>query len=175
MSKEDCFELGYVIKSHGVRGEVGIMLDVDIPEEYEELESVLIETKNELVPHFIEEISIRGNKAIVKFEEFEKIEDVQPILGCKLFLPLDVLPQLKDDQFYYHEIVDFQIIDKQLGSLGKVDNVYTMPTHDMISMMYQEKEVLIPILPEIVLSADKEEKIIHVDLPNGLLEVYLEE
>jgi 16S rRNA processing protein RimM len=50
MTKEDCFELGKITKTHGVKGEVILWLDVDFPEDYEEMDSVFLEVRGELVP-----------------------------------------------------------------------------------------------------------------------------
>ncbi len=54
MNKEACFQLGYVAKIHGIHGEVSIVLDVDNPEYYQNLESVFVEFNSRLVPFFIE-------------------------------------------------------------------------------------------------------------------------
>ncbi len=173
MTQEDCFELGHISKTHGLKGEVVLFLDVDNPEAYEDMESMFIEVRNELVPFFIEQMYIRGSKAIVKFEGFENIEKATELLKKKAFLPLDNLPELKDGQFYYHDVIGFRVIDKTLGSLGLVSSVYSLDQGDLLVMEYQEKEVLIPINDTNVLKADMELMEIYVDLPDGLLEVYL--
>ena len=145
MTKDDCYELGHIIKTHALKGELGILLDVDYPDEYELLESVLVETKGELVPYFIEELQIRGNKAIVKFEGIDTWEQAKPLVGSGLFLTLDNLPELEDGQFFYHEILGATVVDYQLGTLGKVSDVYTVINQDIVVMTYQEKEILIPV------------------------------
>jgi 16S rRNA processing protein RimM len=176
MSKDDCYELGRVIKTHGVKGELSIYLDVDIPKEYEELDSVFVEVKGELVPYFIEDINILQNKkAIVKFEDLESIEAVQNLVGAKLFLPTEVLPELEEGQFYYHDVIGYQVIDEKLGKLGTVENFFSMPTHDMLVMVYRNKEVLIPVVSHIVVKADKTFQEVHTSLPEGLVDVYMEE
>lgn len=175
MTKEDCFELGKITKTHGVKGEVILWLDVDFPEDYEDMDSLFLEVRGELVPYFMESYQLRGNRAIVKFEDCDTFEQAETMVNLQAFLPLEVLPELEDDQFYYHEIIGFQIIDKKLGILGLVRTVYSMQAQDLLVMEYQGKEVLIPINPEIVLDADKEAKTLNVDLPEGLLDVYLSE
>jgi 16S rRNA processing protein RimM len=174
MTKDDCYELGYVIKTHGVRGELSIMLDVDFPEEYAEMDSLFLEVKNELIPYFLEDINVLANrKAIIKIEELDSIEAVQGLVGSKIYLPLDVLPELDEGQFYYHEVMGFVVVDAQLGPLGKVTYVSSLPTQDVLVMEYQTREVLIPITDEIVLRADKQALQVHVNLPEGLLDVYM--
>ncbi|AFK05338.1 Ribosome maturation factor rimM [Emticicia oligotrophica DSM 17448] len=175
MTKEDCYLLGRLTKTHGLKGELTIWLDVDYPEEYEDLDSVLVEIKGELVPHFVEEIQIRPNKSIIKFEDINSIEAAQKIVNCDLYLPNDNLEELDDDQFYYHEIIDFDIVDDSYGKLGRVSAVYTAEVQDLIAMVYQNKEILIPISDEIVKTVDRDKKELYTSLPQGLLEVYLEE
>ena len=175
MIKETCFELGKITKTHGLKGEVVLWLDVDFPEDYEDLESVFLDVRGELIPHFIETYRQSGNRAIVKFEDIDTFEKAETMINFQAFLPLEELPELTNEQFYYHEIIDYQIVDKNLGELGKVLTVHSMQAQDLMVMEYKGKEVLIPVISEIVLTADKEAKILHVNLPEGLLEVYMEE
>lgn len=175
MTKDDCYEVGYIVKTHGLKGEVGVHLDVDNPSDYSDLDGLLIEKNGELIPHFIEKIRINVDKAIIKFEGINRIEDAEPLVRKTLYLSLDQLDELSDDQFYYHEIIDFQIVDENLGPLGKIKTIYNQPHQDLIAMDYKEKEVLIPISHEHVLKANHEKKELYVNLPEGLLEIYLDE
>jgi 16S rRNA processing protein RimM len=173
MTQEDCFELGHFSKTHGLKGEIVLFLDVDNPEAYEELDSVFVEIKNELVPFFIENFYIRGNKAILRFEGYESWEQANELVKKRVFLPLDNLPKLKENQFYYHDVLGFTVVDQQLGKLGVVSTFFSLEQGDLLVMTYQEKEVLIPINDTNVLKADLEMMEVLVNLPNGLLEVYL--
>lgn len=175
VTKDDCYQLGKITKTHGVQGELVFFLDVDTPSAYEELESVLIEIKGELVPHFIESISINRDRAIVALEGVETIEDAQKLVNTDLFLPLENLEPLDDDQFYFHEIIGYSVRDEKLGDLGTVRAVYTMATQDLIAMDYQGQEILIPANSAIVPSADRSNRVLNVRLPEGLIEVYMEE
>ncbi|MCU0468550.1 MAG: ribosome maturation factor RimM [Arcicella sp.] len=175
MTKDNCFELGKITKTHGVRGEVILWLDVDFPEDYEDLESVFLDVKGELVPFFMETFRLSGNRAIVQFEDIDTFEKAEGLINLQAYLPLEELPELDDDQFYYHEIIGFQVIDKNKGELGTVYTVHAMQAQDLLVMDYQGKEVLIPVIPEIVLNAEKDKKILNVNLPEGLLEVYMED
>ena len=94
------------------------------------------------------------------------------MVGCSAFLPEDNLDELDETQFYYHEIIGFDVEDQQLGKLGKVKTVYTMPIQDLIAMPYNGHEVLIPVNDEIIPKVNREAKILYVNLPEGLLEVY---
>lgn len=175
MKVEDCFEFGYVAKIHGYKGEVVLALDVDDPEAYEYLESLFILIKGNLVPYFVETLRLQGDKAVVKLEDVASQEAAQALVGNALFLPLSNLPALEEDQFYYHDIVGYRVIDAALGALGEVTNVYELPQQALIAMNYQEKEVLIPISDAIVRKANHDRKELEVTLPEGLLDIYLNE
>ncbi|TDB57324.1 ribosome maturation factor RimM [Arundinibacter roseus] len=175
MTQEQCYLLGYIVKTHGTKGQVVFHLDVDYPDEYEDLESVFIEIKGELVPYFIENINIqKQSRAIVQIEEIDTIEKAQTFVGHALYMPLDTLDELEEDQFYYHEIKDFSIIDQEKGELGFVREVYSVSTQNLIALDYKGVEVLIPIVDDIVLKVNRELKQVVVQLPEGLLEVYTE-
>ena len=175
MTKDNCFELGKITKTHGLKGEVVLWLDVDFPEDYEDLESILLEERGELVPYFMGSYRLSGNRAIVKFEDIDTFEKAELMINLQAFLPLEDLPELDKNQFYYHEIIDYKVVDKNLGELGTVQTVHSMQAQDLLVMDYKGKEVLIPVISEIVLNADKEAKVLNVNLPDGLLEVYLED
>ncbi len=177
MNIDSCYLLGFVIKPHGLKGEVVVQLDVDFPEYYKELESVFISKNQEkiLIPFFIEKINLHQQKAQIKLEEVDTIEQAEALVGNEIYLPLSFLPSLTEDQFYFHEIIDFQVLDEDKGTLGYVQDVYQLPNQDLIGMIYQQKEVLIPINDDTVKKVDRENKILFVSLPEGLLEIYLED
>lgn len=175
MTQDSCFLLGYIVRTHGTSGDVVIFLDVDYPEDYEDLDSVYFDIKGDLVPYFVERFNLqKQSKAIVTFEEVNTIEKAQALVGTSLYLPLDSLAELEEEQFYYHEIKGYTVIDEHKGELGIVREVYSLNGQDLIAMDYKGVEVLIPTSEEIVLKADKENNKLMVNLPEGLLEVYLE-
>jgi 16S rRNA processing protein RimM len=150
-------------------------MDVDDPYEYEELDAVFVQQGNEMVPYFIEDLQIRENLNLMTLEGITTIDAAKDLVGSKLFLPVAMLPKLKDDQFYYHEIVDYQVNDQHLGSLGTIKEVYSTGAQDVIIMLYQGVEVLIPLTDEIVPKVDKQNKVVITQLPDGLLDVYMNE
>ncbi|WP_025763941.1 ribosome maturation factor RimM [Dyadobacter tibetensis] len=174
MTQDNCFLLGYIVRTHGMSGNVVFFMDVDDAYDYDDLETVFVELKGELVPYFIDDLNIqKQNNAIVSLEEVDTIEKAQALVGASLYLPLDELEELEEGKFYYHEIKGYQVLDKELGMLGIVREVYSLNGQDLISMDYKGAEVLIPTAHDIVLKADKEQNTLFVNLPEGLLDVYL--
>ena len=175
MKLDQCFQLGMVLKPHGLKGELYISLDTDYPEDYREMESVFLLQNGKLVPFFIERIQVKHKEALLKFEDVDDKEAALDLRGTTLHLPLTDLPELSGSQFYFHEISGFQIEDTEKGKLGVVKEVFEAGHQDLIGMEYKGKEVLIPINDDVILNVDRDNALIKVSLPEGLLELYLEE
>ena len=173
MNVNECFELGYIAKTHGLKGELMVVLDVDNPQKYSGLDSFFVQLQGQLIPYFMEHYNLQGGRAIVKLEEVDSLDAAKNLVGSKLYLPLDNLPKLRKGQFYYHQVLGYQIVDAQKGPLGTVSAIYDMPGNDLLAMDYQGREVLIPMNGGIMGHADHAAKTLLVHLPEGLLEVYM--
>lgn len=173
MLLDDCFEIGFILRPHGLKGAVNIQMDVDDPEKYKGMESVIIKIGDNLVPFFITHLQINGNKGILQLKDINSKEEADELKSCTLLLPLDLLPPLEEGQFYYHEVLGYEIVDQSLGKLGIIEDIFTGGIQDLISMKYKEKEILIPVNNEIVGHADHKQKKVYVHLPEGLLDIYL--
>lgn len=176
MTVDDCYQLGYVVKPHGLKGEVQIFLDVDSPEEYEKLESVFVLQGQQLVPFFMESIAVRGSKAIVAFEEVESVEEAKALKGCELYLPLNNLPELGADDFYYHELVGFSLKSSSGEPIGEIKTVLEAGAQELLAVRHSSgKEILVPLTDQLIDTLNKEGKELVMEIPDGLLDVYLNE
>jgi 16S rRNA processing protein RimM len=174
MHKEDCFYLGKIAKKFSFKGEVLLYLDTDEPELYENLESVLVELNKNLIPFFIENSSLHKNDFLrVKFEEVDNEEEANSIIGCEIYLPLSMLPKLEGKKFYFHEVIGFEIEDKRLGIVGKIVSVNDTTAQPLFEVLNGEVEILIPMIDHFLVDIDRKNKKVVMDLPEGLIEMYL--
>ena len=173
MKKEDCFLLGNIVKLHGNKGEVIIHLDVDSPKNYNQMESVFIELNEELVPFFIESIQIKEQKAVVKFEDVNTPEEAEDLAGNDLYLPLSELPPLQGNSFYFHEIINYMVVDKTYGNIGILIKIFDLPGQPVASVRYEGQELLMPLTDPFISRVDRQNNTLEVDLPEGLVELYL--
>ncbi len=177
MEVKDCYYLGYISKTFGYKGEVVCYLDVDDPEYYEKLESVFIHLEGKLVPFFIDKITFRptDNEAVIAFEHVDTEEKALHICGNEMYLPLEKLPALSGNQFYFHEITGFLVIDAEKGPVGRVEQVLEFPGNPVLQLKKGNKEVLVPASDEIIEKIDREKKEIRIHAPDGLIDLYLAE
>ncbi len=175
MNIDACYQLGYILRTHGIKGQVIAFFDVDYPEDYEELESVFLLIHGKLVPFFIESIDSQAKgRFLLKFEDTNTIEQAEKLKGVSLYLPLNSLPELEEDQFYYHDLIGYTIVDETLGELGIVKELFELPHQDLLAMDYHGVEVLIPLQDNLIIRADKTEQKLYMTLPEGLVDVYIQ-
>ena len=174
MTKEDCFYLGRIVAKFSFKGEVLIKLDTDEPELYTEMESVFVEYNENLVPFFIERSYLHKSTLLrAKIEDIDTEQDAEDMIGAELYLPLEQLPQLSDDKFYFHEIIGFDVIDQQHGNIGKIVSINDTTAQALFEIDKDGKQILIPMNDEFIEKVDKKNKQIKVITPEGLVDLYL--
>jgi 16S rRNA processing protein RimM len=171
MNINDCYKIGYIQKPHGLKGGVSIALDADAPENFAELESVFVEKNKRLIPHFIQAVSVRGDKAFVTFDDVKTPEEATAISKCAIYLPKSMRAKSARGEFYDDEIIGFEVSDAEVGVLGGVTEIVEAGPNKLISVDYNGKEVLIPVNSPFITSINKSKKKISVELPEGFLEI----
>lgn len=174
MNLEDHFYLGKITKPYGFKGDVIFFLDVDDPSLYSELELVFVKTSSGLVPHFLENFEHKKGKNFrVKIEGVNTEEEAKFMVNSELYLPLNMLPKLSGKQFYFHEVIDFKILNQNGVTIGTLKRVIDLPTNPLLEVLSDDnKELLVPIQDEFISKIDREAKEIHVILPEGFEELF---
>ncbi len=174
MQKEDCFYLGKIVSKYSFKGEVLVKIDTDEPELYDNMESVFVALRNNLVPFFITKCRLHKSQLLrIDFEEVNSEDDAEKIMGSKIYLPLSFLPKLKGNKFYFHEVIGFTVMDDEHGDIGIIQSVNDTTSQALFEILKGDKQVLIPINDDIINKVDRENKMIHVTTPEGLVALYL--
>lgn len=174
MRKEECFYLGKIVRKYSFKGEVLIKLDTDEPELYKELESVLVDYNNNLIPFFIQQSGLHKSTLLrVRFDDVDTEEKADELIGLEVYLPLSFLPELDDDQFYYHEIIGFTAEDVNFGKIGIVKGVNDSAAQALFEIERDGKQILIPVNDDFIKKVDKKNKVLLLDTPVGLIDLYL--
>src|SRR6056300_681981 len=174
MRKQECFYLGKIVSKYSFKGEVLVKLDSDDPELYESMESVFVSLRDSLVPFFIEQSRLHKSSLLrIKFEDVDSEEEADRIMGSELYLPLEFLPPLEGNKFYFHEVIGFTVIDQNFGKAGVITSINDTTNQALFVIDHKGTEILIPINDEFLTKVDREKKIIEVNAPAGLIELYL--
>ena len=174
MKKEDCFYLGKIVKKYSFKGELLAKLDTDEPELYDSLDAIFIDLRGNLVPFFIEFSKLHKSDLLrIKFEDVDTEVDAEALLKSELYLPLELLPKLEGDRFYYHEIIGFTIKDSHFGNVGVIKGINDSTAQALFEIDRNGIEVLIPMNDEFIVKVDRKNKSIEVNTPEGLIDLYL--
>ena len=174
MKKEDCFYLGKIVTKYSFKGELLIKLDTDQPELYEALDAVFIDVRNTLIPFFIETSQLHKSDLLrVQFEDVNTEADADALIKCEVYLPLEFLPKLDGDKFYFHEVIGFAVEDVNYGKVGILVGINDTTAQALFEIEHEDKQILIPMNDAFIDKVDKKNKIIIVKTPEGLIDLYL--
>ncbi|WP_375235062.1 ribosome maturation factor RimM [Winogradskyella sp.] len=176
MKKEDCFYLGKIVKKYSFKGELLAKLDTDEPELYENLDAIFIDLRGNLVPFFVESSQLHKSDLLrLNFEDVDSEADADALLKCDLYLPLDLLPKLEGNKFYFHEVIGFKITDENFGEVGIIKSVNDSTAQALFEIDRNSIEILIPMNDEFIVNVDRKNKTVFVNTPEGLIDLYLED
>lgn len=174
MTIEESFYIGYISKTKGLKGEVQLFFEF---EDYLALDFdvLFLEVNKKLVPYFVNEIKFHNNStAYATFEDVDHIDNAQPLLRKKMYLPQDKMPVRDPDDFRYTDLIGYAVVDEIHGELGLITQVQEMPQQFMATVDMGGKELMFPLSDDLILGIDSEKQIIEVELPEGLVELYSE-
>jgi len=176
MKKEDCFYLGKIVKKYSFKGELLAKLDTDEPELYENLDAIFIDLRGNLVPFFVESSQLHKSDLLrLNFEDVDSEADADALLKCDLYLPLDLLPKLEGNKFYFHEVIGIKITDENFGEVGIIKSVNDSTAQALFEIDRNSIEILIPMNDEFIVNVDRKNKTVFVNTPEGLIDLYLED
>jgi 16S rRNA processing protein RimM len=174
MKIEDHFRIGAIIKTKGLKGELQFYVD------YENLDlidfnAVFIDMAGKLVPYFLESIKYhQNNLAYLFLEDVDTIGKASKLVKKDVYLPNKLKPKKQKGDFTLMDLLGFIAVDEDEGELGEILSIQELPQQFIATVHYKNCEVLFPLNEEIIKSIDVVKGIVRVDLPEGLLDIYLE-
>lgn len=173
MTHEEAFYIGYFTKTKGLKGELQLYFEYDEPGLLE-LDVIFAEMNGKMVPFFVSAFKMQPNSTgNIYLDDIDHIDKAQPLLKKKVYLPISKMPNRDDDDFHYTDLVGFIVTDETHGELGKILEVNEYPQQFVATVSYQEKEIMFPLNDDMIVEIDEDASTLLVDLPDGLLDIYL--
>ena len=174
MVTEDYFQIGTVTKTRGLKGELQVFVAFDEPEKLK-FTSLFIELGGKLVPYFVSFFKLpQKNIAYILLEDVDTIEKAALLVKKNVFLSNKNKPKKKKNEFGLKDLLNFIAIDENEGELGEIIEIHEYPQQFIATVSYKNQEVLFPLNESIIKNIDVVKGVVIVDLPEGLLDVYLE-
>ena len=162
--------LGYLSKVHGLRGEFKLILFNEDSKSLKNNQIVfLIDNKKEnILKKKIENILYGEKNNMIKFFEIDTREHAEKLRGLSLEISRKDLPDLEGEEFYLNDLIEFNVYDRSRNNYGVVINILQFPANNVLVVLYNEKEQLIPIIDDVVLDIKHNEKEIIINPLEGL-------
>lgn len=176
INKDDCIEVGYIQKPHGLKGEVILVFDQELADTFEEIEHLFVEVDGGLVPFFIEEEGLRfrtDESAICQLGFIDSLTKAKELVGCKVFVFNHEIVNSEDGEVV-SALIGMRAYDAKFGEIGLISRVDDFSGNIVITVDHPHAEIMIPLSDEIITSVDEEKNEIYLNCPNGLIEIYLE-
>ncbi len=174
MTTDDCFRLGTISKTRGLKGELQVFIVFEEPEKLK-FNSLFIELSGKLVPYFVTLFKLpQKNIAYLQLEDVDTIEKATLLVKKDVFLPNKLKPKKKKGEFGLKDLLNFIAVDVNEGELGEIIEIHNFPQQLVATVSYKNQEVLFPLNESIIKSIDVVKGVVVVDLPEGLLDVYLD-
>jgi 16S rRNA processing protein RimM len=162
--------IGKCLRYHGFKGEIIVALEPSVRKYIQKAEWVFINIDNSPVPFFIESISASDQSAILKLKGIDKEKQLPEILQQDVFVKSSLFPnKFKSQQ---NELQGFKVFSQE-KEIGIAHELVDYNGNILLQVFNHEKEILIPVNDNTIVSVDKRKKMIVVEMPEGLLELYL--
>ena len=172
MKLDDFYYLGKITKKFSFRGEVIIFLDTDSPEFYYNIKKLFLKINNVFTPFDVTSVKPnKTNRIRVKINGIDSENDTDKLINKEIYLPIESLPKTDKNSFYYHEIIGYTVVGKDNKKVGNITGVNDQSPQHLFQINALGKKTLIPINDKLIIKVDKKNKIIKMDLPDGILDI----
>ena len=160
-------EIGKIVNTRGLKGEVKVVPWADYPEVFEEISFVYDKSENR---YLIENVKYQKENVILKLDGIDSVECAQKLKNSILYVRKDTLPDLDSDTFFVADLIGLDVFDENDAFLGKISDVITAGGADVYIIKNEgAKDLLLPALKEVVNEINLDEGFVKVTVPDGLL------
>ena len=168
---DNLLQVGAITSTHGVRGEVKVFPTTDDAKRFGKLKEVELETKEGTTTLHIKGVKYFKQFVILKFEEYDSLNDVESIKGRKLFVTRKNAVKLQKNEYFIADLIGMRVIDEENGLEGLVDDVIQTGANDVYDITLADgRNLLLPAIKDCVLNVDIESRVIKIHILEGLLD-----
>ena len=166
--------VGKIVNTHGIRGEVRVISQTDFPDERYAAGSHLYIGEDRAADKT--EVTVEAHRRhknfdLLKFENYNSINEVEHFKGQSLYVSEDQLVDLGEHEFYYHEIIGCEVFDENHHLLGKITEILSPGANDVwVVKRKGKKDLLLPYIEDVVKVVNPDEKRVEVELMPGLVD-----
>lgn len=168
---EDLLQVGAVTTTHGVRGEVKVFPTTDDVRRFSKLKEVELETKDGIRTLHVEGVKYFKQFAILKFKEYQSLNEVEGMKGCRLFVTRENAVKLDKNEFFIADLIGMKVTDPEKQLEGTLVDVLQTGANDVYEIQLSDgREILLPAIKDCIKKVDMDRKMIEIHILKGVLE-----
>lgn len=172
IKESEVFKIGKLVKPHGIKGEIAFAFDNDV---FDRVDTPYLICKIDgiFVPFFVKEYRFKGGEtALITFEDIDNEKKAQWFSGLDVYFPRSSYEEDNNDndlEYSWNFFLGFTVIDKNAGNIGLIEAIDESTINILFLVIDGETEHMIPATEDFITDIDAKEKILHMHLPEGLL------
>ena len=171
---QEKLRVGTIVTTHGLKGEVKVYPTTDEPERFYDLKKVWLDRSGKMenmIRLEVENVRFSKNLALVKFKEYDSIDDVMAIRKGELYVDRSDAIPLEEGEYFVGDIIGCKVLDENDAELGTVKEFIETGAHDVMLVKTEGKDLMIPYCDPFIIEKAPEEGYIRVHLIPGLLDL----
>lgn len=172
---EDLLRIGVVTTTHGLRGEVKVFPTTDDPRRFDDCDEVFLVKKHPLQQEkrllHVERVKYFKNIVIIKFKEFNDINEVEQLRKCDIMVTREHAVPLEEGEYFFCDVIGASVSEEDGTPVGTVKDVLETGANNVFVIEMEDgREVLFPSIPDCIKKIDVENKQIVAHIMPGLLD-----
>lgn len=165
----DKLQVGVITSTHGIRGEVKVFPTTDDAQRFLDLKTVYLDTGKEEVELEIEKVKFFKNLVILKFKNYDNINDIEKYKKCPILVTREDAVELEENEYFIADLIGLDAVSDEGENLGKISDVLQTGANDVYVIKNKGvKDILVPAIEQCVREVNLEENRIVIHLLPGL-------
>lgn len=167
---EPLLDVGKVLGTHGLRGDLKVRSASGDPELLLSIDRLKLRLpKGELLELVPSRQVLHKGQVLLRFQGYDSINQAEQLVGSSVMLAASEFPPLEEDEYYWYQLEGMQVVDRERGPLGCLEEMFSTAAHDIYVVRGDLGEILVPVVSRYICEIDLDERCIRVDLPEELL------
>lgn len=168
---KDLLRIGVVTKPHGIRGELKVFPTTDDVNRFKKTDEVILITKSGNLTLHVEGVKFFKNIVIVKFKEYNDINEVEQYRDCDVMVTRENALPLEEGQFYFCDVIGAKVVEEDGTPIGTITEVIETGANNVFAIQTEDgKEALFPVIPDCIKNVDTQAGIVTAHVMKGLLD-----
>ena len=166
---DNFLEVGQIVNSYGIKGFVKVVPLVDNNNQFNDFKILYVKFKNNFKELVIEEIKFSKNLILIKFKGIDTIEDAETLRNLYLNAKREDI-KLEEGAYFIVDLIGLDVYTENGEKLGILSDVLKPGANDVyVVRTSNQKEILLPVIPDVIKKVDMNEKKVIVELLKGLI------